>query len=270
MILAPGTLMGTKGAGSGSPLWTPSQLTTLAWYDMSTDTDITLDVSPNISALNDKSGNARHLAKGPAAEQPHWDSVNGYVQFETGHHFSHGGAGVDFIYNNGNYMVFMVVDADTFADNCYLFSEGYTDDRVFGPAIVSPTNDIKAFIRPQSGITIISGVSGDIGTGVWYDGFQILSIEDTGTHMAARRNGGTISAIPYTRSGTFISDKFTIGGLDRSSFSNGCAMKMKEFIVTSHLSDTDRQLIEGYLAHRHGLAGDLDVSHPYKSSAPTV
>jgi len=34
------------------------------------------------------------------------------------------------------------------------------------------------------------------------------------------------------------------------------------------LSDTDRQLVEGYLAWKWGLEGDLPSGHPYKSAAP--
>jgi len=36
----------------------------------------------------------------------------------------------------------------------------------------------------------------------------------------------------------------------------------------SKQSSTDRQKIEGYLAWKWGLTGNLDASHPYKSSAP--
>ena len=36
------------------------------------------------------------------------------------------------------------------------------------------------------------------------------------------------------------------------------------------LSTEDRQKIEGYLAHRYGLEGNLPSDHPYKSAAPTT
>ena len=40
-------------------------------------------------------------------------------------------------------------------------------------------------------------------------------------------------------------------------------------ITGSSLSDADRQRVEGYLAHKWGLTGDLAGDHPYKSAAPT-
>ena len=35
------------------------------------------------------------------------------------------------------------------------------------------------------------------------------------------------------------------------------------------MSDNDRQKIEGYLAHKWGLAASLPADHPYKDAAPS-
>jgi len=40
-------------------------------------------------------------------------------------------------------------------------------------------------------------------------------------------------------------------------------------VVNSALSDSDRQKLEGYLAHKWGMAGALPSGHPYKSAPPT-
>jgi len=40
-------------------------------------------------------------------------------------------------------------------------------------------------------------------------------------------------------------------------------------LTGSDFSNEDRQRVEGYLAHKWGLTGDLAGDHPYKSSAPT-
>jgi hypothetical protein len=40
-------------------------------------------------------------------------------------------------------------------------------------------------------------------------------------------------------------------------------------VTGSSFSDTDRQRVEGYLAHKWGCTVDLPSDHPYKSSAPT-
>ncbi len=45
--------------------------------------------------------------------------------------------------------------------------------------------------------------------------------------------------------------------------------RFKEVIVcTAQLSGTDREKLEGYLAHKHGLAGNLPGGHPYLSAPP--
>ena len=41
-------------------------------------------------------------------------------------------------------------------------------------------------------------------------------------------------------------------------------------LVDAAASSDTRQRIEGYLAHKWGLAGSLPAGHPYKSAAPTV
>jgi hypothetical protein len=44
---------------------------------------------------------------------------------------------------------------------------------------------------------------------------------------------------------------------------------VSEIVITSgELSTTDRQKLEGYLAHKWGLAGSLPAAHPYKYNPP--
>ena len=47
-------------------------------------------------------------------------------------------------------------------------------------------------------------------------------------------------------------------------------MDLYEFVLIDYQDTTDRQLVEGYLAWRWGLEGNLPAGHPYKSAAPTV
>ena len=44
-----------------------------------------------------------------------------------------------------------------------------------------------------------------------------------------------------------------------------------EIVVLDHVpSQTDREIIEGYLAHKWGTEGSLPTNHPYRYQAPTV
>ena len=43
-----------------------------------------------------------------------------------------------------------------------------------------------------------------------------------------------------------------------------------EIVVYENQTSDIREKLEGYLAHKYGITANLDVSHPYKSSPPTV
>jgi hypothetical protein len=46
---------------------------------------------------------------------------------------------------------------------------------------------------------------------------------------------------------------------------------ISEMVVTNGvLSTTDRQRLEGYLAHKWGLQANLPAGHPFKNTPPTV
>lgn len=49
---------------------------------------------------------------------------------------------------------------------------------------------------------------------------------------------------------------------------NGGISEMMMFLYDGDMGGTERTIIEGYLAHRWGLTGSLDVSHPYKVTNP--
>ena len=112
-------------------------------------------------------------------------------------------------------------------------------------------------------------VSGPFNNGVAFDGtFKILHWKDTGTEISGRINGGVAGVVSYTRSGTFTVNRFCIGGVLRSTFAAGFTGNIKEIIISSPNSDSDRQKIEGYLAHKWGLTGYLPNDHPYKLGHP--
>ena len=56
------------------------------------------------------------------------------------------------------------------------------------------------------------------------------------------------------------------------SFNNSgyhCSGLVTDLIVySSNLSTSDRQKVEGYLAHKWGLTGNLPSDHPYKLYGP--
>lgn len=60
-------------------------------------------------------------------------------------------------------------------------------------------------------------------------------------------------------------------GRDRTQTSRLWNGDIAEIIMLDQTAgDVNRQLVEGYLAHKYSLAGNLPGDHPYKSAAPTV
>ena len=69
-------------------------------------------------------------------------------------------------------------------------------------------------------------------------------------------------ALLPTRSGSMSTNRFCVGGILRASFSYGFTGNIKEIIISSPNSDSDRQKIEGYLAHKLSIVSNLVSSHP--------
>ena len=60
----------------------------------------------------------------------------------------------------------------------------------------------------------------------------------------------------------------TIGG--HSGGANGANFYLSEFLIYNQVVvELDRQIMEGYLAHKWGLASSLPTGHLYKTSAPS-
>ena len=72
-------------------------------------------------------------------------------------------------------------------------------------------------------------------------------------------------------SGTLSSNNsvpLTIGGL--ATAGSGANLHISEFIVYNEVvAGLDREIMEGYLAHKWGIASSLPTGHLYKSSAPS-
>jgi hypothetical protein len=79
------------------------------------------------------------------------------------------------------------------------------------------------------------------------------------------KNGASIGSGTrnVTSQGTF--SQFTLGGYAGLGTTNGF---IKE-LITFTTNATNRQLLEGYLAHKWGLTANLPNDHPYKTVGPT-
>jgi hypothetical protein len=124
----------------------------------------------------------------------------------------------------------------------------------------------------NNGVKVRSdGSNGGSGSGAYVAGEQILQFTLAASSSEIRRNGIQIA----TDSGPYIPHSlrgdFTINGRNSGDGHAGMTGDIGEFIfMSANPSETDRVLIEGYLAWKWGLEGSLDAGHLYKSAAPTI
>ncbi len=242
----PPTEKNTKQPNTTDPKktsWLPSEITPAAWYDAA-DTNTIKVTAGVVTEWQDKSGNGRHATQKAKVKQPAYapTSLNGLntVNFD---------GTKDYMSVTGSFAVrniFAVVNAEeagtTFSGYRWIF--GSVNPRI--PALFGAQDQTKI----ASNITE-SGVN--------------LSPYTNGASGGEFRPMATFKVISLKGPSTSVSSSaWNIASGD--AFWKG---KIAELIITSEsISDADSQKIEGYLAHKWGLAENLPTNHPYKSSAP--
>jgi hypothetical protein len=243
---------------STTAAWTPANLAYPGvWYDAKDGA--TIDTTGGVATWSDKSGNSRTLSSAGGASGFTWDTV-------------------DKITSNGVYSM----ASSAVAPNAIL------RDSVKGI--------VCAILTWSSGVIWMKWENADGGSGgrLGFEGnnrvdwpndssssltswsstlssstFKVLSIRHSGTALTARLNGTQVGTL--TTSTTFTNPG-SAGGIELfggpGASNSVCAIKT--FLICGDNDLTSEQKLEGYVAWRFGLEGDLDAGHPYKSAAPTL
>ena len=248
------------GSSQGAvPLWTPAELgASLAmWLDADDASTITLSGS-NVTQWDDKSGNGKDVSQGTASRQPTYDAVNKVITFD----------GTDdvlvrtdsLILGGANRSIFFVSQS---AFGGYAFDhgeEGYGGGRY---SIRPNTGFIGFYLRNLQWSTI-----GDANLGI----FEFVQTGSTTSNVSGYWNGQLYSRTGAAGLGGAIdtrNDRITVGAA--VSLTATLDGDIAEVVVVNTDTDTaTREKIEGYLAWKWGLEGNLPVSHPYKSAPPQL
>jgi hypothetical protein len=247
--------------------WTPSRITTDLWFDAADASTITLNGS-TVSQWNDKSGNSRNISQVTTANQPTYSSVNSEIVFD----------GTNDILSNASVGAADLVSV-TIITVMKMNSGGGTEDVLMGIGETGSVGRIRTFYRGPSQTTVgFAGWAADVGTSThsWDigGGYHIFSGWNTalGASSNVRLSRDGVTPTVHSTSGSLVAsvNGFSVGSLRGSLVGNYySAISVKEIVVLySAVTDTNRQLIEGYLAHKWGLSANLPSDHPYKSSAP--
>ena len=109
------------------------------------------------------------------------------------------------------------------------------------------------------------------GTGGGGGGTQILGVVldfITANGAATYANGTPIATATFGSNAAAAYG--AIGNIGKYSSEYTVGHIQEIIIIPSAVDDATRETIEGYLAHKWDLEGDLPGDHPYKNAAPTI
>jgi hypothetical protein len=233
----------------------PSTLTTTLWLDASDLNTITL-VSTGVSEWRDKSGNGRHASQATAASRPTYTSNK--ITFD------------------GTNDVLRINEAflNSLQAPVLIAAVARIDEFDYGGIITSNTEstegrrglimDLNRWNFGASGVGLIGGE-----VNMTTKPYTVLTAESvTNSSHALYYNGNT--QVTSSATSTFPTAATAVDiGRYRVNDGNFGAMTLQEVIVINNYNtSTVRQQIEGYLAWKWGLQGDLPAGHPYKNVAP--
>jgi len=230
--------------------WTPAKLSTELWLDASDSGTIT-ESSGAVSQWADKSGNENNVSQANSSLQP-------------------------------------LTNTNTLnSKNVIYFDGSDLMNATFEATLTQPNSVFAVFKRKNLDSFLFDGVN-DINRHTFtfyladskyfsFAGSLLFgSVSDTNAHMMGSVYNSNSSEIFIDGTsdakgdvGTQDMDGITLGGrYNGQQYYDGDIAEI--IVVDDILSESDRQKLEGYLAHKWGLEGNLPALHPYKSSPPTV
>ncbi len=240
--------------GSVQPgLWTPAAINTALWLDAA-DTGTVTTVSSAVSQWSDKSGNNRHATQSTAGSRPGYSG--GHITF-NGNTFLTCAPGW------GVYWEWLLVGKFDRTDvlQVPIRDSGSGDSTAVHAYSSSSTSFYR--VRATQNAAYSASITSEFGTSRFIHGFSSRS---SNTALAFVNGSQKTS---WSVSGAMGSALYL--GVNGAFASNGLQGSISEFILLSaEASDSTRQRIEGYLAHKWALTANLPSNHPFKSAAPTL
>ena len=255
-------------------LWTPADITTALWLDASDASTVTT-VSGAVSQWSDKSGNGRNFTQGTAANRPTYtaSAVNslaavtpdGANDWMTGPVVFSGTTPNDYFVIAAVRML-SIVNSGANVDNGLFYQTGsaiLNTNVYFNLASSGNANKAVTDLFPPTGGALVAATATQANTS------YIFATSRTSGTRVIWINGSTDAsqsgAETYTGDAMVATDLFMLRGSN-----NALNAHVGEIVALPYPTDANRQRIEGYLAHKWGLAGSLPAGHPYKSAAPTI
>jgi hypothetical protein len=227
----------------------PSTLPSLKlWLDASDTASITHS-SNAVSQWNDKSGNNNHAAQASAGDKPTYS--NTAMSGKPGLDFDNDKLSIPAIDMVGKTLL-AVIQPDI-----------STTQQILSHSSINVQLRLSSSNQLQYAAASPLYTNGTASTGTIANN-QISIVSFTLDNTLGFSINGTFqnSGVNKGNSGSSIYNQLGTNGASAERF-NG---KMGEVLIMGSVSSTEREKVEGYLAHKWGLAGNLPSIHPYKQS----
>ena len=244
--------------GESNP-WTPASITTVAWYDAADAATISQSALA-VSQWNDKSGQGNHAVQASAASKPLTETLTigglNSIAFDGTDDRLSLSSTLTAVTADGTVKreIFAVVDLDETANETIFGHASSSNEQV---TVVSDKLRFWSGTNPYSADSKSTGAVGTDPVLLGFIGDSTKKFAINGTLMTTTDtlDGGVntifLNSIGYQRYGAYFSGA------------------MGELLITDDiLAPEVRQKLEGYLAHKWGLAASLPAGHPYKDAAP--
>jgi hypothetical protein len=255
-------------------IWTPAQISTSLWLDASDAATLFDAVSGGslvaadgaVARWQDKSGNARHVTQAASGSRALRKTAvqNGLdvLRMDGSNDFFTADSGL--FRNKSHVCMFAVVIEKDSTERTVLYASTASAGSTRSTMNASTTTQNCGGRRLDADSFRNTGGSGSTGCnilmGQWnYSGNALSQFRNS----AANGTGNTFSS----GAGTSQDTASAVCELGRG-FSGNSNHDWCEVIIVESPSTETRQRIEGYTAHRWGVAAKLPADHPYKLVAP--
>lgn len=250
----------TQAAAVASSGWTPSSIaSTSHWYDASLETGAN---GSNITVSTDQSGSTNLTAVSGVTLLTNWSNGLPGYNFNSADQNTLAASSVTTLSGAIDAWVFVVHDVQNSASNPFLW---YYSDIGSSTAhfAIQPRFTGNMWFRVQGSLV------GNTSAGSSASGNTITGMRTNGATLHAYQNGTELTLTNPTITSSFPSQTAALMAIGNDNSGNKLGGVVGEVIFgNGTLSDSDRQKIEGYLAHKWGLTANLPADHPYKNSEP--
>lgn len=259
MLIRPAYMPIAALSPAAAASWTPSLLTTKAWWDAADGATLTI-VSGKISAWADKSGNGYTASQGTAGNRPAYDAtgINGQPAIlYTANPQTLTASTLSAAANVSTHYAAVRIDSVA-AYRPILYS-----DAAAGYALRFTSTNGYLVLESAAAHTIGTATSSNLGTLPYVA--VVGCVYDQPSGAFSLYVNGTLTGSGTDTYGFAGSTGVEIGWDGGGSF-NG---EIGEIVrCDSTLGTTDRQKLEGYLAWKWGAQATLPGGHPYASAPP--